>query len=316
MLLTPVQEVRDLWKRGGFKLTKFISNKKDILFRTPYAIRRDGAKDNDLTGSLPIERALGVFWDADNDVIKFKIDLKDQPMTRQGMLSVISSIYDPLGLACPFLLQGRRLLQGLCQVMHGWDEMVPDNICQKWEAWKSSLKGLEKICIRRCIKPEGFGIIKEASLHHFSDASEEGYGQSTYLRLVNVSGKIHCCLLMGKSRVTPKKYVTIPHLELVAAVLSVKIAALTGRELDIEWKNETFWTDSKVVLGYINNNTKTFKIFVANRIQQIHEGSNVSQWRYAPSKMNPADDASRGLDANKNTSSSIWFKGPEFFLAQ
>ena len=250
------------------------------MFQILDALRRDGAKDKDLTGNLPIERALGIFWDAENDVIKFKIDLKDQPMTRRGMLSVISSIYDPLGLACPFLLQGRRLLQGLCQVMHGWDEMVPDNICQKWEAWKSSLKGLEKICIRRCIKPEGFGIIKEASLHHFSDASEEGYGQSTYLRLVNVSGKIHCCLLMGKSRVTPKKYVTIPHLELVAAVLSVKIAALIRRELDIEWKNETFWTDSKVVLGYINNNTKKFKIFVANRIQQIHEGSNVSLWRY------------------------------------
>ena len=69
---------------------------------------------------------------------------------------------------------------------------------------------------------------------------------------------------MGKSRVTPKKYVTIPRLELVAAVLIVKIAALIRRELDIEWKNDTFWTDGKVVLGYINNNTKKFKIFVAN----------------------------------------------------
>ena len=297
---------------GEFKLTKFISNKKDILFQFPDALRRDGAKDKDLTGSLPIERALGIFWDAENDVIKFKIDLKDQPITRGGMLSALSSIYDPLGLPCQFLLQGRRLLQGLCQVMHVWDEMFPDNICQKWEAWKSSLKGLEKICIRRCIKPEGFGIIKEASLHHFSDASEESYRQSTFLRLVNVSGKIHCCLLMGKSRVTPKKYVTIPRLELVAAVLSVKIAALIRRELDNEWKNETFWADSKVVLGYINNNTKRFKIFVANRIQQIHEGSNVSQWRYVPSKMYPADDTSRGLDANKNKSFSNWFKGPKF----
>ena len=67
---------------------------------------------------------------------------------------------------------------------------------------------------------------------------------------------------MRKSRVAPKKYVTIPHLELVAAVLSVKILALIRRELDTEWKNETFWTDSKVVLGYINNNTKTFKILL------------------------------------------------------
>ena len=91
------------------------------------------------------------------------------------------------------------------------------------------MKGLEKICIRKCIKPEGFGIIKEASLHHFSDASEEAYGQSTCFRLVNVSEKIHGCLLVGKSRVTPKKYVAITRLELVAAVLSVTIAALIRR---------------------------------------------------------------------------------------
>ena len=70
------------------------------------------------------------------------------------------------------------------------------------------------------------------------------------------------------------------HLELVAAVLSVKIAALIRRELDIEWKNETFFIDGKVVLGYINNNTKKFKVFVANQIQQIHEGSIASQWRF------------------------------------
>ena len=123
--LTLIQEFRDLRKKGGFKLTKFISNKKDVLYQIADALKRDGAKDKDLTGSLPIERALGIFWDAENDVIKFKIDLKDQPMTRPGMLSVISSRYDPLGLACPFLLQGRRLLQGLCQVMHGSDVMVP-----------------------------------------------------------------------------------------------------------------------------------------------------------------------------------------------
>ena len=130
------------------------------------------------------------------------------------------------------------------------------------------MKGLRKTCIRRCIKPEGFGIIKEASLHHFSDASEECYGQSTYLQLVNVYGKAHCCLFMGKSRVTPKKYVTISRPKLVAAVLSVtkKIVALIRRELDVEWKNETFWTDSKMVLGYINVNIKKFKIFVANRM--------------------------------------------------
>ena len=71
-----------------------------------------------------------------------------------------------------------------------------------------------------------------------------------------------------------------------------------------------------MVLGYINNNTKNFKIFVANQIQEIHEDSNLSQWRYAPSKMKPVDDALRGLDANKITSSSKSFKGPKFLTQQ
>ena len=91
------------------------------------------------------------------------------------------------------------------------------------ESMEKQFEGLGENFLRGCIQPEGFGIIKEASLHHFSDASEEGYGQSTYLRLLNVSGEIHWCLLMPKSRVTPKKYVTIPCLELVAVVLSLKI---------------------------------------------------------------------------------------------
>ena len=80
--VTLIQEVKDLCKRGGFNLTKFISNKKDVLFQIPDELRRNDTKDKDLTGSLPIERALGIFWNAENDVIKLKIDLKDQSMRR------------------------------------------------------------------------------------------------------------------------------------------------------------------------------------------------------------------------------------------
>ena len=112
-VLTLIQELTDLCKRAGFKLTKFISKNKDVLLLIPDVLRSDGAKDKDLTGSLRIERALGIIWDAENGIIKFKIYLKDQSITRQGMLSVISLIYDPLVLACPFLLQGRSLLLGL-----------------------------------------------------------------------------------------------------------------------------------------------------------------------------------------------------------
>ena len=152
----------------------------------------------------------------------------------------------------------------------------------------------------------------KAEVHHFSDASEEGYGQCSYLRLIDEFGTIHCSLLIGKSRVSPIKYVSIPRLELTAATLSIKMSKLIRKELDIKNYEETYWTDSKVILGYINNEVKRFKIFVANRVQTIKENSNVEQWKYISSKDNPADDGSRGLDATKVNKVTRWFNGPGF----
>ena len=103
---------------------------------------------------------------------------------------------------------------------------------------------------------EGRGGIKDCSVHHFSDANEKGYGQSSYFRLVDISGNIHCTLLIDKSCVAPLKYVSIPSLELTAATLSVKISKMLQKELDAELTcnmTENYWKDSTVVLGYINN---------------------------------------------------------------
>ena len=130
--------------------------------------------------------------------------------------------------------------------------------------------------------------------------------------MVDEEGRIHCSLLLGKSRVNPKKFVSIPRLELTAAVLSVKMACLLKKELNLGEVNLYFWTDSKVVLGYIRNDTRRFKTFVVNRIYQIKENTNVEQWSYIPTKKNPAEDASRGFNAEWESSNSRWFQGPSF----
>ena len=135
----------------------------------------------------------------------------------------------------------------------------------------------------------------------------------SYLRMVNNKDEIYCCFLMGKGRVTPRKFVSIPHLELAAAVLSARCGKFIKKKLQLECTHETFWTDSKVVLGYIQNNTKWFKIFVANRMHQIHESCRVEQWRYVPSKLNAADHSSRGLGiADAEGQISTWIHGPKF----
>ena len=112
-------------------------------------------------------------------------------------------------------------------------------------------------------------------------------GQVIYVRLVNATGKIHCSLVIAKSLVTPIKYTLIPRLELAAAVLSSKMSAIIRKELQYEDMAEYYWTDSQVVVGYLRNAQKRFKVFVANQVQQIKEHTDVLQWNYVPSKMTP-----------------------------
>ena len=167
--------------------------------------------------------------------------------------------------------------------------------------------------MERCFKPSKFGKVIDCNLHHFSDASQDGYGQVTYLRIVDEKGCVKCSLVMAKSRVPPTKFVSIPRLELTAAALSIKVSTMLRRELSIHPTiKEYFWTDSEVVLGYINNDAKRFKIFVANRIQLIWENSDVNQWMYVDARSNPADDTSRGISPSNQEKVNRWLNGPEF----
>ena len=150
-----------------------------------------------------------------------------------------------------------------------WDDEVPEDIKARWMKWRSELPALEELLVPRCYKPADFGRI--ARIAHFSDASTQGYGQCSYLRLKNEKG--HCSFVKGKVRVAPLKPVTVAHLELTVAVVSVRTSAQFQQELEYEDVKEIFWTDSKVVLGYIANETRRFHIFVVNRVQQIQEHS-------------------------------------------
>ena len=110
---------------------------------------------------------------------------------------------------------------------------------------------------------------------------------------------------------TPLKPVTIPRLELQAAVTSVKISQQIRQELSLGDVQEFFWSDSKVVLAYIANESRRFHVFVANRVQLIQDSTSVDQWKYVETKLNPADDASRGLSPNALVTSK-WPTGPAF----
>ena len=96
-----------------------------------------------------------------------------------------------------------------------WDDPIPGVLRSQWEQWRRELLLLEKMNIPRCFKPDGFGNLKTTELHNFSDASVDGYGQCSYLRIVDYNDRIHCILVIGKSRVNPLKSITITRLEIV-----------------------------------------------------------------------------------------------------
>ena len=153
--------------------------------------------------------------------------------------------------------------------------------------------------IDRCFVPAEFGEIASRELHHFSDASQVAYGAVSYLRTVSKEGDIHCSFLIGKSRLAPLKATTIPRLELSAAVVATRLDKVMQQELDMKIERSVFWTDSTCVLKYIQNESRRFQTFVANRVSKIHYTSKASQWNYVNTNLNPADDASRGLTADE-----------------
>ncbi len=253
------------------------------------SFRAQGLKSLSLQDDLPVESALGVLWSAETDTFGFKIELKDHPLSRRGLLSTVSSVYDPLGFASPAILPARQILQELCRQKLGWDDNIEFEQQRRWIEWTSNLHELEEFHINRCLKPHGFENPSTVLMHHFADASGVGYGTASYIRLISDSGEIHCQLLMVKSRVAPLKKVTIPRMELTAATVAVKVDAMLRRELQLRIDESIFWTDSTTVLSYIKSEVACFHTFVANRVQVIREGSSPSQWRYVNTGQNPAD---------------------------
>lgn len=309
--ISHVKNLTSLLKKGGFRLTKWLSNSREVMESISESERATSAKDLDFDHT-PIERALGVQWHIASDTFGFKIIIKDRPATRRGILSVVSLIYDPLRFIAPFILSAKLILQDLCKKKLGWDDKIPNEELERWKAWLEVLPKLEEFSIDRCFKPPGFEKVVSCQLHYFSDASQLAYGAVSYLRLVNPHGNVHCSFVMGKSRLAPLKPVTIPRMELSAAVLSTRLDTMFREELEFTVDESIYWTDSTCVLRYVENEDKRYQTFVANRVSAIRERSSPVQWRYVETKLNPADDASRGISVETITKSNRWSKGPCF----
>ena len=303
-----VHETKRIIGEGGFNLTKFVINDSELLNDVDVSDRATEVRD--ITPEM-YSRALGIRWQVCDDAFLYvHKQADDSPVvTRRFILSRVSAMYDPLGLILPVVLKGRSIFQSATRRQLSWDDPVPDDLSNEWNSWQRSLCDLEHLRFPRCIIPAGYenGMFE---LHHFCDASTTGYGACSYLRVVSPTGGISVSLVASKARLAPIKVVTIPRLELAAAVIAVRLDNLIKSVLEIECVVSTFWSDSQIVLAYLQSESGRFKVFVANRVSMIRQYSSPEQWRYISSRENPADILSRGCDASQLP--KIWFDGPEF----
>ncbi|KAK2558598.1 Uncharacterized protein P5673_018777 [Acropora cervicornis] len=212
-----------LLKRGNFRLTKFISNDLKVLKAIPAEERTVKSLDLD---KLPLERTLGLHWDTETDTLAVKASLshgKANCHTRRDCLSKLSSTFDPLGLICPVLLPAKRLMQRNWQLKLDWDDSLPEGLLEGWARWKEELLFLNHLSTPRCYFSGGCSSDASFELHHFSDASEYGYGTVCYLRKESGDGTEYLRCRKRDDKFELTKHLTAEDLKL-SAVAIVKLA--------------------------------------------------------------------------------------------
>ena len=304
-----VNDVEALLQGGGFELAKLSSNLPEVLEGLPAERLASELNQVDLSPEMPKQKTLGLVWYPQEDVLGVKVSEVAYPVTRRGLLSLVMSIFDPLGFLSPFLLPLKLLLQRLVKL--GWDADMPKAEKQTLRKFSKRLLKLGEISISRCLG--GFSSLENVQLHVFADASSVGIGAVFYLRMSNANN-CFVSFMMGKSRVAPTKPLTVPRLELCAAVIAVRLAKFVTRELDVTPEKTVFWSDSTTVLSYLQNTSKRRPVFETNRIKLIREHSSVEQWRWVNTNANPADLYSRGVSPSQPHKAKMWLIGPSFLF--
>ena len=307
--LSMQQDLIEMQSKGGFTLRKWSSNHPALLQH----LAPEDAERNLLVnfGNEGMIKALGLLWNPTTDELNFCVPLnQDTALTKKSVLRAIASIYDPLGLLSPITVQCKVFLQQLWQLKINWDEPLPTELQKQWQRLQHKLPIIKSIQIDRLVISKH--KLERMEIHGFSDASEVAYGACIYLRSIDVLGNITNKLLCSKSRVAPLKKLSLPRLELCAAMLLADMYQASSRALKTSFNKVRLWTDSMVVLSWIKSPAARWKIFVANRVNHIQTTTNVDDRNHFNSKENPADLVSRGVDTDVLRTSRLWWNGPNW----
>lgn len=308
-------DIITIHRSAGMEMRGWVSNEPAALTGVPEDLRAATPKNIDV-GPENIVRTLGLIWHPQSDTFSFRngsqIDSNDK-LTKRKVLSYLMCVYDPLGLLTPFVIQGRILFQQTWRTGIDWDTELQPDIVQKWLFWSRQLANISKIKFPRWHRC-GFKdkTISDRQLHVLADASEQAYSCVAYWRFTFLDSSVKLSLIGGKARLAPLKPTSIPRLELQAALIAARFAntVITGHNVQVN--QVYFWSDSTTVLSWIRSDARCFKPFVANRVGEITESTNVNSWKFVPGSLNVADDATRLKD--RDTDLNRWLSGPEYLL--
>ena len=311
------------WKSNSSEFKQFVQsvNGDDVCDKRIPGSQEESIANEQLNPNLNSvnEKVLGVEWDATIDEFVFdlrRLSCNDcQEPTKRTVLCTIASVYDPLGILSPIMVQAKLLFQKLCNTLH-WDESLQGVDLQCWKDWISKISSVN-LRIPRRIHVSDDETVK-IQLHGFSDASAVAYAAVIYLRITSHRSGLtftESFLLASKSRVVPlSKTLSIPRLELLGALLLARLVnffmPIISKHCQLQ--SNHLWTDSRNVLCWIHGTDKVWKVFVENRICEIRTLTQTMKWHHIAGKDNPADLPSRGMSPDKLGSCSWWWKGPRW----
>ncbi|XP_048587404.1 uncharacterized protein LOC125570185 [Nematostella vectensis] len=290
-----------------FNLRSWASNSQPLLHRATL----DGVND----ANCDSVNVLGLRWDTSTDTLtlacKELLAPDDTLVTKREILRESSKIYDPLGLITPISIRAKILIQDLWKLNVDWDEPLNGEIRTRWLSIAQEIRQSTNLTIPRCYLSNR-SANETTQVHVFVDDSPKAYGAVAYIRQANQSS-----FVMAKSRVAPVKELSLPRLELMAALAGANLAEYLLNSLQKNFPDlqAFFWSDSQIVLNWLHSN-KQLQQFVGNRVREIKRLSQPSSWRYCPTRDNPADLLTRGLITAELQASTAWLHGPSWITSE
>ncbi|XP_064461641.1 uncharacterized protein LOC135371581 [Ornithodoros turicata] len=313
--ITIYNDASSILQEAGMNLRKWISNAEEV--RKQFGEQDTNSRQERTLSCREDRKVLGILWDTYGDTLKVsgKRMLEDGVAlisSKRGILSAAAKLFDPLGMLSPFSIRIKMLFQRLWEEKLDWDTPLTGNIQELWHTWWSELPKLDNIALNRCLVPDGNYNFKY-ELHIFSDASPYAYGACLYLRAIANGRTAKVGFVFAKARVAPLKALTLPRLELMGALLGVRLSKkITETLTRLKEVTCVYWTDSSITLCWVRGSPLRWKQFVRNRVIEIQEKSDVSAWRFCPGKENPADLLTRGESLETLEKCDTWWNGPKW----